>query len=463
VAPKADKFRLMKIPGAFLLIGMLAVTGCDAGKARSELRRRGIENSQEALFKRAAQGDDDSVRLLLRAGHSPDAVEKYTGRTPLMYAAEQGHLTVVQTLISGKANVNARIEAKTFRSGLPLPGWESSSVRPAPGWTPLMFAVNKQHLEIVRTLLKAGADVNAQGDRNRSNAWNDATPLLLAAQNGNAEIARLLIEAGADVNASDLAGRTPLMLARNVEILKLLQRAGVNLNARNADGTTALWRAVGLVDERMIRFLIQAGADVNAKDRSGQPVLMAARGNAARILIEAGADVNATDPQGRTTAMRMAQDGRYNGAVRDLYRLGSSLDGISPWQAFQLLQDAVGANDIAAARAAIKAGADVNESRARGGPGVFSGPILLTAAYHGRTEIVRLLIDSGANIQVKNPDNLTALHHAAIMGQDEAVRLLCKAGAEVNAIDKRGNTPLSLALQYKHAGTAEILRRAGAR
>ena len=281
------------------LLLILLLAGCDAQKARDELKKRGVEASNEALFSKAKEGDAEAVKLLVRGGRSPNAVEKWSGRTPLMFAAEKGNLEVVEALIVLKADVNARIVPKVFRSGLPLPGWESRSERPTPGWTALMLAIQYGHDDVTRALLKAGAKVNAKGEPNPHEAFNDTTPLMLAISKGQTEIARLLIEAGADVNASDYGKRTVLMLARNVETLQLLQKAGVNLNQKDAGGRTALWTAVSMIDEKMIRFLVKNGADPNARDNYGTPVIMSALGKGANALVELGANVDAKDAQDR--------------------------------------------------------------------------------------------------------------------------------------------------------------------
>lgn len=438
-----------------LCIATFLLAGCGDREAQKELKNQGIEPSDATLFAKAQEGNADAVKLLLRAGRSPDAVEKWSGRTPPMFAAEKGHLAVVETLIAAKADVNAHIVPKKFHSGLPLPGWESGSVRPTPGWTALMLAIQNAHTDVARALLKAGANVNAKGEPNPSNSVNDTTPLMLAVEKGNLEIAPLLLQARANANASDLGGRTPLMLASSVEMLQLLQKTGVNLKQTNADGRTPLWTAVSRINEPMIRFLVQAGADPNARDRPGTPLIMSALGRARQVLVELGADVNAKDAQGQTAVMYWARDSRYQNSVLSLYKLGAKLDGLTTEQLTGFLCDAVAENDIEAARAAINAGAQGNTG-AR-----FGGTLLVSAAYDGKTEIVRLLLDSGADARSAT-EGWTALHGAALMGRKEIVEMLIKAGADVNVVDKHNRTPLSQAVQFRHEDIAQILRDAGA-
>jgi ankyrin repeat protein len=108
------------------------------------------------------------------------------GNTPLMFAAENGILTVLPALVHKGANVNAANND---------------------GWTPLIIATVSGHLQIVQTLLSAkGIDIDTKNS-------DGATALILAAANGKDDIVKELINNGADVNITDNNGRTPQMWA----------------------------------------------------------------------------------------------------------------------------------------------------------------------------------------------------------------------------------------------------------
>lgn len=124
------------------------------------------------------------------------------------------------------------------------------------------------------------------------------TPLHWAAQHGHTEVVRTLIDNGTDVNARDVFGRTPLHLAvSHPEIIALLLEAGANVNARDSLSNTPLHRAVPSIES--VDALIRAGADVRAENTSGNtPLDIAMRyGNSRRSvaivqqLVEAGAGV----------------------------------------------------------------------------------------------------------------------------------------------------------------------------
>lgn len=131
--------------------------------------------------------------------------------------------------------------------------------------TPLMFALKYANpsLEIIETLIKAGADVNAKTN-------GGATALMVAAANNqNPEIIKALINAGADVNAKTNDSWTVLMRAaeynENAEVVKILIDAGADVNAKTNDGGTALMAAaIKNTNPEIIKTLLDSGANINA-------------------------------------------------------------------------------------------------------------------------------------------------------------------------------------------------------
>ena len=108
-----------------------------------------------------------------------------------------------------------------------------------------------------------------------------------------------LIKAGADVNARDENGDTPLHFHTNIDVLKVLIDSGADVNARNTEGCTALHFS----NRKVMTFLISAGSDVNARTETGNTPLHTIMTNAhwcVKILIDAGADVNAINNFGNT-------------------------------------------------------------------------------------------------------------------------------------------------------------------
>jgi ankyrin repeat protein len=248
------------------------------------------------------------------------------GATPLMYVAAFGNAKQMKLLLESGADVNAQnafhataliwAGGDAVKSRMLIEHGADVNVRTEQGRTPLMVAAKRNgNADLVRLLLKTGADVKTPGD----------TTLIPAAQSGDIEIMRLLIEAGANVNCiSPRLGETPLMYAAtsdNVEAVRLLLAKGANPNAalkkmtRVIGGSildmgigkqTPLMWAAPTGSPELIRALIDAGANVNAQDIQGLSPLMLAVASenqdpaVVRVLLQSGANVNARSGRGET-------------------------------------------------------------------------------------------------------------------------------------------------------------------
>jgi ankyrin repeat protein len=150
----------------------------------------------------AKAGDVAQVRTLLAANPTlVDAKDNVYGYTPLMFAAEKGHLDVVTLLLEKGAAVEAKDNIY--------------------GYTSLFIAAEEGHLEVVTLLLEKGAAVEAKSDAG-------FTPLMKAAEWGRLEVVKLLLEKGANPNV-EAQGHTALRIAEDkgyAEIAELLRKAG---------------------------------------------------------------------------------------------------------------------------------------------------------------------------------------------------------------------------------------------
>lgn len=157
-------------------------------------------------------GDVEHVKALLAQGADPNA--QSLGNPPALYWAMETYCTqeMVRTLLTAGADVNALGQGKH---------------------TILLRAVTNTEIDIIRILVQAGADVKVQEDEGgapRAASYDGMTPLMMAAlRDDGGAILALLLEAGADIDVQDRAGRTALMRARergSRESITLLMEAG---------------------------------------------------------------------------------------------------------------------------------------------------------------------------------------------------------------------------------------------
>jgi ankyrin repeat protein len=328
----------------------------------------------------------------------PENKKDSFGMTPLMYAAQYGHKTVLQLLLDSKADV---------------------STKGNDGQTVLHQAARKGDEAVVQLLLDSRADVNAKDKCGQ-------TALYLAAEKGREAVVQQLLDSKANVNARVNDGRTALHSAAiygsEAVVLQLLY-SKADVNAKDNDGETALYRAALHRREAVVAQLLYRKADVNAKDNNGVTALHVAAGamNKAVVaqLLYSKADVNAKDNNGETALHWAAMNG-YKGVVQQL----------------------------------LDSKADVNAKNNDG------QAALHLAARSGYKGIVQKLLDSTADINAKNNYGETALHLAARYGNKAAVEQLIYSAADVNAKTINGQTALDLAAEEGHNAVMGLLKSA---
>ena len=425
---------------------------------------------------------------------------------PLVAAVKSGNRAAALALLQQKVNVN---------------------VADANGATPLHYAAYQEDADLVDRLLKAGAKASVANQLG-------STPISEAAAVGNAAIIKLLLRAGADANTRNPEGQTPLMVAARtgrVEAAKALLDAGADVNAvEQWGGQSALMWAAAQKQPAMVKLLIERGAKVNATGSSrdwerritAEPrpkdlhrggfsaLLYAAREGClecARHLVQGGADINLTDPDRTTPLVLSLLNMRFDTAAY-LVTAGADVDkwdlyGRSPiYVAVDMSTlprggrpDIPSTDDTTALqviRTLLDRGANPNlQLKVRppyrnvifdrsGDNLVLTGgatPLLRASKAGDNPEVMRMLLENGALVDLPNVDGITPLMAAAGMGhvtnatrgrfnteQDSlaAIPLLLKAGANVNARATDGQTALHSAAQKGWNKVIAVLAESGA-
>jgi len=406
-----------------------------AGADPNGLTERGVTPLSLAI----AAGDSQMVRLLLEAGADPNYAEP-SGETGLMMAAQVGVLEVIEQLLGHGARVDAR--------------------DPNYGQTALMFAARTGAADIVSALLRHGANPNVStlvgktpdfikpnsvpgfgygvgiirggvpADRGRREPVpGGMTPLLYAARHDHVEVAKRLIAAGADVNAKEANGIWPLLMAisnDNMAVAQYLLTRGSHVNGQDWYGRSPLWEAVNVrnlyvhnatfkngIDRgpvlELIRALLAAGADVNARTRETPPFR--------HYLLEITGSLEWVDFTGQTPFLTAALAGDVT-VMKLLLEHGAN-PRIDTYQGTSPLMAAAGVNWVLAQT-------------------WTEGPEQLL-------EAVKLCADLGLDVNQANSMGITALHGAANRGSDDIIRFLVGRGADLTAQDHEHRSALDWA------------------
>eukprot|EP00439_Symbiodinium_sp_Y106_P001201 s1725_g1.t1 len=306
----------------------------------------------------------------------------------------------------------------------------------------------------VEQLLRQNADPSAP---NRFRG----TALISAAEEGLQEVVKAMVKAGAQLEARDERGNTALLSAAyfgHLKVVGVMVKAGARLEARDEDGATALTIASFSGHLEVVEALVKAGAQLEAHNDRGRTALMTASYTGhlkvVEVLVKAGAQLEACNDIGNTALMCAAQEGHYE-VVEVLVKAGARLEARGEVGA-TALTIASFSGHLEVVEALVKAGAQLEAHNDRG------RTALMTASYTGHLKVVEVLVKAGAQLEARNDIGNTALMCAAQEGHYEVVEVLVKAGAQLETRNERGFTALMLASYKGHLKVAEVLRKAGA-
>jgi ankyrin repeat protein len=351
----------------------------------------------------------------------------------LSEAAMQGDHQAVRALLAQNADVNGA---------------------QGDGSTALHWAAFHDDMDLVRTLLAAGANVRAVTRE------GGITPLFMACVNGNADIVETLLFVGADANSAKTNGTTALMTAAsagNADAVQSLLTHGADLKAKESvHGQTALMFAAALNRDVVVKLLLAKGADPNVTSKV-EPVERVRFDQDGNIVQEragrgAAAAPSAGKPENGATA-----DARD--AVADAQAAADAAKTANETARAELdtLARAIGMQSaqFLTAKAPARAGDVAARAPRRVGPEFTGGmTALLYAAREGHMESARALLEGGADANLVNADKFSPLVMAISNGHYDLAMLLLEHGADPKPATTAGLTALYAAIDVQWAPKA---------
>ncbi|KDO22003.1 TKL protein kinase [Saprolegnia parasitica CBS 223.65] len=388
---------------------------------------------QTLLHVAAAQGNLGVVKVLVTAGFNVFATDMETGRTALHMAAAANHGKVVARLVAAGATID--VAARTVN-----------------GWTALVVATARQHVDIVGQLLRAGASVHVNANATKSTKTL-YQPLHLAAEHGYGEIVSLLLAHNANVNAGSMR---PLHLAvrhnpadvenDHADVVRRLLDADASLSVTNLAGKTPRMLAKALKHTLILSILTRHALFVAVRDHDVDGFVQLLDGDVDDMRNNVGTPLLHVLVEQNCTEMLQAL-------------LAKSVRGIDiEYEGHTPLDRAIGKKNAAMALALVLANATCKHLSASTVAAFLRSPDafvfnaqLLRAASTGDTGVVTKLLAMGVRATARDETLRTALHVAATHGHDAMVSLLLEKEALLGRCrDEEGNLPLHNAAASGH-------------
>jgi ankyrin repeat protein len=406
-----------------------AILAHDPSRVRAVLAKGADADDEGALNLACRTLDLEIATLLLEHGADPNL-------------QRQGYkATALQNVCSDSGRADERLALTTLllgRGALPNgfpPGRDGA----------LHCAAMYRLPEVVAVLLAAGADVNLPGAYGRR-------PIHYAAASGDLQSVLHVLAASPDLEARDQGKQNALFNlvnapAPSVAAAEALLDAGLDLLALGSYEQTALAAAARRGNAELVELFVRRGAPVDQPGSFGRPPIIAALRERhlaiVDLLLERGAD-----PQTKNLLSEATRLGA-NDLVR---RLLAVADVVDPEAFFE----AARRGEVALVGELLDSGVDIEAES-------WGNRALHKAAAKGRLEVVRLLLERGAELDARDSRGNTPMLHAAYNGQLEVVKLLVESGADVQAQNTLHWTGVMQAVVERKLPTVRYLVEQGTR
>ena len=373
------------------------------------------------------------LKILKEAGADLNESNDY-GVTPLMSACSY--------------NPNSEIFDFLIKNGADLSAHDNH------GCDVLMYSMINKNLEITKRLIELGADIHSKRPENNENL------LMMALRHGaNLEKIEYLLSLGIDINEKSSYGFTAIYYAASynpyVEVLDYLIKKGADINHAPdyAPNTNLLIAAAENKNVEIIKYLIDKGLDINARSRTGNTPLLEAASNpnleVFYSLLRLGADVKAVDYNNNNALLFASAYNENYQIIPQLLQMGFSLDDKNNLGENALIVATRNKNPEILRVLMLCCGGALNKNKEKdyfNSADIYGNTLLMHAIKNNNIEIIKYLIDKGADVNGKTLENNTVLMLAASNITDpNIIELLINSGADVNAVDNYGFDPINYA------------------
>lgn len=354
--------------------------------------------------------DSKTIMDKINKGFDVNAVRSEDGYTLLHYAAEGGDVKLIKFLISKGSEINPIMKK---------------------GNTPLSTAIGFSKNEAIKSLLEAGVDPNhklGESDYNRTHFHF----YINKARKIDKGIFDLFISKGANLEARDFYDDTPLITAAGLEFsmtdnAKYLLKAGADIQAENKHGKTALMTAVFSQNIELIKTLLKAGAPVDQKAKDGNTALVGMIGMGQerekekiaimKMLLDAGANINEPNKEGDTALHECVKSKWYIEMLKFLVSKNPD-SSIKNAKGKTALDQAIINENLTAVKTLLTIEKDINRLDS------FGSTMLHSAILNEKYELVKLLLQAGADKAAKDKWGKTAVEFAEGQGNQKMIDLL---------------------------------------